>query len=1010
MRWLFVVLTLLALALGSFLTPPVVGDGILVQSTPPRTPEEERKGFHLPPGFDIELVAAEPDIHKPINMNFDEHGRLWVTESVEYPFPAGGDKKGRDAVKIIEWSKPQGKAERVTQFADGLNIPIGVLPLNGTTALVHSIPNIYRLSDTQKTGHADQREVMYGTYGYRDTHGMTGSFTLGFDGWVYACHGFANSSTIKAKDGSSITMQSGNTYRMKTDGSHVEQWTWGQVNPFGLCFDPLGNLFSADCHSRPAMELLRGGYYSSFGKPHDGLGFAPEIMTHGHGATAICGIVYYAADQFPKEWQDTLFLGNVVTNRINHDKLERHGSSVKAIETPDFLSSDDGWFRPVDIKLGPDGCLYVADFYNRIIGHYEVPLDHPGRDRERGRIWRIFYKGQDGKNEPKAPRNDWAKATVNELVTDLAHPNLTVRMLATHQLAARGGDEVKAAVKNVMKPETNAFQRMQGLWVLERLGALDDPHLNAAADDKEAGVRVHAMRLLAERTNWNAEQRQHVVSRLSDTDPTVQRTAADALARHPAADNLRPLLDLRHKVAADDTHLLHTVRMALRDQLRIADNWQRVSASWSDADLRAIADVAPGVHSPESALFLLRHIQRSPEGGERLNDYVHHVARFAAEGQTPELLAFVRKDRPEDLHHQAALFKAVQQGTQERGAPLSADARRWAEELVGKLLASRDNNLLQTGVEMAGAMKMEGSQDALVKLLHQKDLAEQPRRSAITSLVAIDAKRHVLVLGHMLGDAAEPAGLREHVASVLAGLNQPETRAELLKVLPTAPARLQSAIAAALARTPQGADELLNTLKAGKASARLLLEKPVELGLAQSKLPDLKERVGKLTQGLPAVDERIQKLLQQRREGFVKTKGDAMAGLKVFEKSCAICHQISNKGAKIGPQLDGIGVRGLERLLEDVLDPNRNVDQAFRSTTLGLKNGQFVTGLVLREEGEIVVLADNQGKEVRVPKDTIEERTTSQLSPMPANFGEQVAEKDFYDLMAYLLEQRPPAK
>src|SRR5262249_24103592 len=202
-----------------------------------------------------------------------------------------------------------------------------------------------------------------------------------------------------------------------------------------------------------------------------------------------------------------------------------------------------------------------------------------------------------------------------------------------------------------------------------------------------------------------------------------------------------------------------------------------------------------------------------------------------------------------------------------------------------------------------------------------------------TALVAINAKGHITPLGRLLADGAEPAGLREHIAGVLAGLNQPETRAELVKVLPAASARLQSAIAAALAGTPQGAEDLLNAVKAGKASARLLLEKPVELRLGQSKLPDLKERVGKLAQGLAAVDVRIQELLQKRREGFLKIKGDAMAGFKVFEKSCANCHQIANKGAKIGPQLDGIGNRGLERVLEDVLDPNRNVDQAFRSTT-----------------------------------------------------------------------------
>ena len=366
-----------------------------VSSAPPRTPEEERKGFHLPPGFEIELVASEPDIGKPLNMAFDARGRLWVTESIEYPFAAEGTQP-RDKVRILEDFRPDGKAGKVRVFADGLNIPIGVLPLSsGDEALVHSIPNIHRMGDTDGDGRADRRDVYYQSFGYKDTHGMTDNFTWGFDGWVYACHGFSNTSEVQGADEKPITMQSGNTYRMRPDGSHVEYFTHGQVNPFGLAFDPLGNLYSCDCHSRPLYQLLRGAWYPSFGKPDDGLGFGPEMLTHDHGSTAISGIVYYAADQFPGAFPCNLFIGNVVTNRINRDRLEWRGSTPKAIELPDFLTSDDPWFRPVDLELGPDGAMYVADFYNRIIGHYEVPLTHPGRDRERGRIWRIVYRGPD---------------------------------------------------------------------------------------------------------------------------------------------------------------------------------------------------------------------------------------------------------------------------------------------------------------------------------------------------------------------------------------------------------------------------------------------------------------------------------------------------------------------------------------------------------------------------------------------------------------------------------------
>src|SRR5262249_16720282 len=156
------------------------------------------------------------------------------------------------------------------------------------------------------------------------------------------------------------------------------------VNPFGQCFDAYGNIYTSDCHSKPITQLIRGAVYSSFGKPHDGLGFGPDIVHKYKGSTALCGLCYYAANQFPVPFLGSIVLGDVVNNRINYFTVERNGGSYTATQQADFVTTDDGWFRPVDIKLGPDGALYVADFYNRIIGHYEVPLTHPGRDRTSG--------------------------------------------------------------------------------------------------------------------------------------------------------------------------------------------------------------------------------------------------------------------------------------------------------------------------------------------------------------------------------------------------------------------------------------------------------------------------------------------------------------------------------------------------------------------------------------------------------------------------------------------------
>lgn len=998
---LALVLCGLVTALVALSTAPAQQDPYrdFVAKTDPRTPEEEKKAFHLPPGFEIELVASEPAIGKPINMNFDHRGRLWITQSYEYPYPAASGRTPRDSVKILSDFSENGKARQVTTFAEGLNIPIGVLPIPGG-AIVHSIPNIYRISGEDKE---TKREVLYAAFGSADTHGMTGNFVWGLDGWVYACHGFFNTSTVKAKDGSQITMNSGNTYRIKPDGSHIEQFTWGQVNPFGLVFDPLGNLYSADCHTKPVMMLLRGAYYQSFGKPDDGLGFAPEMCAHDHGSTAICGIAYYDADQFPQAYRDTIYIGNVVTNRINHDRLSFRGSSPTAVLQPDFLSCDDPWFRPVDIKLGPDGALYVADFYNRIIGHYEVPLNHAGRDRERGRIWRIVYKGADAK-KPTMPRADWSKASTSDLVSDLGHSNMLVRNLATHELVARGKEATADVVSALRKP-SNANQRAHGLWVLDGLGSLDDNLLAEAARDADRLARVHAMKVLANRATLSPAQRQLLVTGLSDMDGFVRRSAADGIGRHPGKENISPLLDIREELPKDDPQLLHTVRMALRDQFRSPTSWVGIPpANWTEPDQRIVADIAPGVPLPEAAAYLLLEMGRFATVPAIRRQYTHHIARYGTEAVVKDLIVLAKRMAGKDLREQAGLFQAIQQGTQERGSALPLDARAWAETLTEELLNARQSDLVVRGAEMAGSLHFARLAPVLDVMATQRARGEGQRKALINAALALDAKTGISTALRVVSDPTEGAGLREHAAQALASLNKAEAQAELIKVLAVAPAQLQNQIAFALANTPQGGEKLLEAVSTGKASPRILVEWGVNVRL--NKFPALKERLTKLTQGMPSADEKLGQMIRRRLEGFAKAKTSPDAGAKVFEKSCATCHQISGVGAKIGPQLDGIGNRGLERILEDIIDPNRNVDQAFRATTLVLKTEQIVSGLVLREEGEVIVLADATGKEQRVSKNQVAERSVTQLSPMPGNLVDQIPEEDFYHLIAFLMKKR----
>ena len=246
-----------------------------IRSTDPLTPEQERLGFKLPPGFEIQLFASEPDIDKPINITFDAKGRLWVTQSFEYPFPTAPGTKSTDRLTILEDTDHDGKADKFTEVSDTMNIPIGVLPLTDGV-LSFSIPNVYKFADSNGDGKPEGKNKLYGPFGYQDTHGMVSNFMRGYDGWVYACHGFTNYSSVAGSDGDSITMVSGNTFRFRLDGSRVEQMTFGQVNPFGLAFDERGYVYSTDSHSSPLYQLIRGGDYPHFSKPEI-MAFGPDM-------------------------------------------------------------------------------------------------------------------------------------------------------------------------------------------------------------------------------------------------------------------------------------------------------------------------------------------------------------------------------------------------------------------------------------------------------------------------------------------------------------------------------------------------------------------------------------------------------------------------------------------------------------------------------------------------------------------------------------------------------------
>ena len=953
-------------------------DTSLVRESGPLTPEEERMQLTAPEGFEVQLFAAEPQINKPINLAFDRRNRLWVSSSYEYPYAAPRErwsdaegsrvKDSRDGIFILEDTDGDGRADQKTVFADGLNIPTGVLPYkNGCIAW--SIPNIWFFDDTDGDGICDKRSVLFGPLGWeKDVHGNCSSFRMGLDGWVYGTHGFSNTSHFKVRPenlkgaragdpGTELSLNSGNVYRFRPDGSRIELFTAGQVNPFGLAWDRRGHLYSADCHSAPIYQLIPGAVYPSFGKPHDGLGFGPVMIQHTHSSTGICGIVYLDGGIWGPEWDDRTLIGNVVTSRVNLDRISFAGSTPTAQEETDFITSKDPWFRPVDLRMGPEGALYVADFYNKVIGHYEVPLTHPGRDKERGRIWRVVKRG--GALAPVPPNGE----------------------VAALRFAARAG----------------ALTAEQ-LAVLEKF--------------------------------------------LKSPDAEERRVAVEALRRPLPGEWLPRLLAVWAGTPAQDTALQHQCRIVIREHLRLPGAVAVLEQAALPPQTREeVLTIALAVGSPEAAGYVLRRLQENPAG---LPDLGPALTQLARQLPPEELAGFVREKFAGDGPRQAELLLAVVEGVQQRGELPSAPLLTWGIALAEQLLAAlpegpepswRNVPLVPSTPSPWGldsrTLTGGGPVRVISSLASGAPQAEQATGRLQSWPFAAPRQFSLALCGHD-GPPDAAAGGRNFVRLVDAASGAELQRAVPprhdeaqritwdLDALAGRPVRLEITdgdSGAAYAWLVAGAFEppvlTVESYQTEAAAGRRLARLAALLKYAAP--PLLRDRLATfLPPPSPAPPSAVtpeqralaDQLIAARTAAHAAAGPDKARGAAVFATHCAVCHAVGGKGALVGPQLDGIGNRGVARLAEDILDPGRNVDSHFRLHVITRHDGSVLAGLERGEAGQVLMVVDAAGQEHRLPKADIKTNEETALSLMPAAFGQSIPEADFQDLMAWLMSQR----
>lgn len=987
-----------------------------IRTTKAKSPGDQLKSFKLPPGFRIELFASEPDIGKPMNISFDARGRLWVTQSQEYPF-YDSTSSGADKILILEDTDNDGKADKFTTFADSLNIPIGIVPVPDG-AIAFSIPYVYHMIDADGDDQADQRKILLSGFEYRDTHGMINNFFRGLDGWIHADHGYRNVSNVVGTDNNPpVVMNSGNTFRFRLDGTGVEFTTTGRVNPFGYAIDEFGYMYSADCHSSPIYQLIRGADYPHFGKQPIGIGFGPAMMPHNYASTALAGLEYYTGDRFPTEFQQNFYLGDVVKSRVYRTSIQMAGTTPAPTWEPDFIISEDPWFRPVDIKQGPDGALYIADFYNRIIGHYEVALDHPGRDRKRGRIWRITF---DDYNQESQAFN-WQSAELSELIQGLKNSSITVRMMVADQIVDRFGNTAVESIQSLVRnPVATQEQLIHGMWILHRLEKVDRDLIEAGLTHDNELIQTHMLRILFEMNSLDNELLQRIHGMTEDESPHIRRAAVMILARYPSNDKLETLLDLQQNTAIEDSHLAYAIKQATRDHLRNPGVLSSVvDRNWDHHQLTALSEAMLGVEEYRSAVFLAEHLENYIEEKTLLLRLVTHTARFIPEADINPYLSRLRKLTNTDQDLQLGMIESLQKGFSQRGSALPDTGREWAIELAGSFLAGSNsvggNSELQNdgnetavkrqafACDIASSYKVKGFSPQLTNLLESQLTDSLVRTQAGQALLAISQDNLGKVAAVAL-DSAETEFVRERLLLSLIDQKTDQGIKLVGNELQNFSFQSQKRLVTSLCNQVRGIDQVLEAAQTLDIAPKMLLEPSIESILEANMTDEQHQIYQSITENLTPFSQETQALIDNRVTGYQAAQKSLEKGARVFDQHCGLCHQVNGVGGNIGPQLDGIGNRGLLALTEKILDPNRSISKAFVNYSITLKDGTNRQGLYRREEGNLKVYADIAGQEFSVSADDIVEQTALPFTLMPDNFSIAIPESDYYHMMRYLLD------
>ena len=948
-------------------------------------PAAEQATFKIADGFEVSLFASEADgVVKPIQTRFDARGRLWVVGSSVYPQIEPGQKPD-DKILILEDTDRDGRCDKTTVFADGLLIPTGIeLTGDSAGAYVGHGTQLLFLKDTDGDGKADERRVVLRGFGTGDTHQNINSFAWGPGGELWMCQGLSIRSRVETPWG--VTSLSGaGLLRFYPKRMKLQRFYGGEYepqNPWGFVFTDWGEPITIAGNSSSII-------YPVPGLVSDRKGAQPALIWKSGGGRKNSGGDIVGNAHFPKSWQGLMIVGGYLNNAVWSLKINDDGAGFRLEDGPPLITSTDEAFRPVDVKFGPDGALYVCDWYNPIIGHYQTSLRDPRRDKKHGRIWRVTAKGRPPAEPPRLH-----DVGVPQLLDHLESDDRWARHFAKRVLSARPRDEVVAAVRSWSeRPDRSELGLKEALGVCQSHEAVEPELLARLCRATRPGARAYAASVVGAWADRLPEALDLLRPLVADEHPRVRLQAVVACSyvqKPEAVEVAMTAADYPTDVFLD--YALSQAVYALKPQWVEPFNAGKLSFENKPNRVGMLvrADGTP------DTLQALRNLVNLPALDPAARESFLHL--LADIGDANDLATILNL---QDITLKARLLPALAAAAELRGVRPVGDLAAVANGLL-----AHDNADLRAGaLRLAAAWKLEALRPTVESLAQDDKQPEPVRRAAAAALPAVSgaAARDVLL---KLSGAGSPAGVRAAAVSALATVDLPAAAAEFASFMSGgADDALVSELFHALLERTDAAPALAAAFGAKKPSADA-----AKIGLrVMSESGRSDEALSVVLTAAAGLSREPKRLSEPEVAAFVaevQAQGDAARGEAVFKRAelaCGICHAVSGKGGYIGPDLGSLGTaQTVDFVIGAILDPNREVKEGYVAHEVKTKTGQTYQAYILREDAQELVIRDlARNKEVRLRKDAIAARA-QRGSVMPPGLADTLTRAELRDLVKYL--------